>query len=99
MLLLLARFFCNFFIFQCQNNCVLLKYYDAKPKQMKLSVGSLRCSALNIPVVRSEDDDVMMSKEQLTLFSQLPKHWFLSPMTLKDPNSSRTVKPPPLLPA
>lgn len=60
----------------------------------------LCCSPLNISVARSEDDDVMMSKEQLTLsLSQLLKSWFLSPMTFKDPNSLQTVKPPPLLPA
>lgn len=39
------------------------------------------------------------AKSNWLSLSQLLKSWFLSPMTLKDPNSLQTVKPPPLLPA
>lgn len=64
---------------------------------MKLSVDSRLAQHWTFLLCDNEDDDEQRATDSLSLST--PRTLVLPPMTLKDPDSLRTVKPPPLLPA
>lgn len=58
--------FCNFWFFSMLNNSVLLKYYNAKPKQMKLSVDSRLAQHWTFLLCDNEVDDEQRATDSLS---------------------------------